>query len=144
MKISISKSLVEQIENHARIAYPEECCGFLLGTGENNRRTILKIEPANNINKDLRTMRYEIAPNDIIKMEKQAQENNLWLLGFYHSHPDHPAKPSRYDSEGAWPWYTYLILSVKQGMPKTMRAWNFNIDKHLFEEEKLIVIQQTV
>jgi len=105
------RSLREDVER----AYPEEACGILLGRREGIDDTVVRITVCSNVASEP-GRRYEIAPNQLIAAQQQAEEEGLEILGFYHSHPDHPAKPSATDlREAHWTGYIYLICGVKKG-----------------------------
>ncbi len=123
--------------NHIKDAYPEEGCGALIGT-ENNIRLIKKVIPIENKVEKLRTRRYVIDPEDIINVENKAEEEKLELLGFFHSHPDAPAEPSTFDLEHSWPWYSYIIISIKQKEISNLTSWRLKDDRSKFDKEELI------
>jgi proteasome lid subunit RPN8/RPN11 len=81
--------------------------------------------------------RFSIAPDDFRAAERAARERGLELIGWYHSHPDHPPLPSEYDREQAWPWYSYIILSVVHGAPREIRSWRLSDDRVRFEPEEI-------
>ena len=118
-------------------AYPDECCGFMFGQedGSGNRTVRLAI-PVINASVENRKRRFEVSPKDYMSAEKYALDNQLLLLGVYHSHPDHPAEPSEHDRVAAQPWFSYVILSVLKGVVNNTRSWLLNDESH-FEEEQL-------
>jgi proteasome lid subunit RPN8/RPN11 len=126
--------------NHARSTYPEECCGFLLGV-DSGHRTILRALAAQNVNEGLPTRTYNINPTDLVRADEEARRSNLELIGIYHSHPDVPPQPSQVDLEHAWPWYTYLVLSLQNGEPTDVAAWALSQDRSTFHLDDLRVIQ---
>lgn len=116
-------------------AYPDECCGFLLGReDENGRRIITQALVVNNAKEGDKRRRFVIAPQDYLQAEQYAESKQLILLGVYHSHPDHPAVPSETDRQAAQPFFSYLIISVNNGQAGFIRSWRLNDDGH-FEEE---------
>ena len=117
---------------HALAAYPGEGCGLLLGGERGGRRTALRAVPAENAAADPRR-RYEISPERFLAAEKQAREEGLEVVGIFHSHPDRAAEPSRFDRRRAWPYYSYVILAVRQGRVETIRCWRRTAEA--FEEE---------
>ena len=130
--------------NHIKDTYPEEGCGALIGT-ENNIRLIKKVIPIENKVEELKTRRYVINPEDIINIEKKAEEEKLELLGFFHSHPDAPAEPSTFDLEHSWPWYSYIIISIKHKETSNIiqeeldsTSWRLRDDRSKFDKEELI------
>lgn len=124
--------------NHARSAYPEECCGFLLGTDSNGRR-IRRALSAQNTSQDSRRKRYHIDPMELVRADEEARRSNLDLLGIYHSHPDAPAQPSKVDLENAWSGYTYLVVSVQNGEPKDFAVWLLSEDGAAFHLDDMRV-----
>jgi len=146
--LSISAHLAEKIRAHGAETYPHECCGALLGRDStmvagvspekeapNPEREILGLFPLVNRRDDSPRNRFSVTAEDVRSAEKAAQEQNLEVVGWYHSHPDHPAKPSQYDREHAWPWYSYIIVSVQGGAPQDMTSWRLNDDREEFSPE---------
>lgn len=118
------------IERHGRDAYPHECCGALLGAGDRIAATF----PLPNVTTEGPRRRFRVDDRDYVASEREAGARGLTLLGFYHSHPDHPALPSQYDLDHAWPTFVYPIVSVVQGTPVALRAWMLKADRSAFEE----------
>ena len=139
MCVIVNKDALQFILNHARYAYPEECCGFLLGA-DSALRKIDRVLPAQNSNSDSRRSRYNIDPTELMHADEEARKLSLDLIGIYHSHPDAAAQPSSIDLEHAWPWYTYLVLSVQNGEPKDMTAWSLGEDRLRFNREDLKIL----
>jgi proteasome lid subunit RPN8/RPN11 len=81
--------------------------------------------------------RFLIDPVDQIRVEKDARARGLEVLGYYHSHPDHPARPSVYDRDHAWPWYSYVIISVQRGEPKEFASWVLAEERSRFDPEPI-------
>jgi proteasome lid subunit RPN8/RPN11 len=113
--LTISKELADKIAAHGTETYPHECCGALLGKDE--PREIRALFPMINRRDDSPRNRFSVTPQDVIEAEKAARQQGLDVVGWYHSHPDHPARPSQYDRDHAWPWYSYIIVSVAEGKP---------------------------
>jgi len=137
--VFITTSQLQFIINHARSTYPEECCGFLVGVDSDVRR-IHRALAAQNVNQSSRRSRYNIDPMELVRADEEARRSNLNLIGIYHSHPDAPVQPSQFDLEHAWPWYTYLVLSVQNGEPKDVGAWFLSDDRSTFHLDDLRVI----
>ena len=136
MKIHMSAELAEKIRQHGIETYPHECCGALLGKDQNGEgREIVAVLKLANQRDDSPRNRFSVAPRDVIDADKAAQANGLEVVGWYHSHPDHPAKPSQYDREHAWPWYSYVILKVEKGAAREMTSWRLNEDRKEYREE---------
>ena len=108
-----------QIEAEGPAAYPNECCGILVGRdSRSGRRLVERLEPGQNVfEADEQYHRFSIDPRQQMKAEKEAEAEGKVVLGFYHSHPDHPARPSEYDREHAWPFYSYVIVAIAKGTP---------------------------
>ena len=138
----ISKQLAEGIRQHGAESYPHECCGALLGRdpafGAGDRpREVLALFPLVNRREDSPRNRFSVSAEDVLAAEKAAREQDLDLVGWYHSHPDHPARPSEYDREHAWPWYSYIIVSVQAGAPAEMTSWRLADDRSGFAPEMI-------
>jgi proteasome lid subunit RPN8/RPN11 len=138
MPVVIPADELQLIMNHARSTYPEECCGFLLGVDSEVRR-IQRALPAQNANQDSRKNRYNIDPMELVRADEEARRSSLNLIGIYHSHPDATAQPSQFDLEHAWPWYSYLVLSVQNGEPKDVSVWLLSEDRSTFHLDDLRV-----
>lgn len=142
-KIRMSTELAEQIRRHGAETYPHECCGALLGRDGGGReedaqeREIVELLPLTNQRDDSPRNRFSVAPRDVIDADKAAQAHGLDVVGWYHSHPDHPAKPSEYDREHAWPWYSYVIVRVQQGEAREMTSWRLRQDRIAYDEERI-------
>lgn len=143
LKVRMSGLLAAAIREHAVRTYPHECCGALLGrivAGKGNEeREIVAALALENQRDDSPRNRFSVAPRDVIAADRAAQAQGLEIVGWYHSHPDHPAKPSEYDREHAWPWYSYVIVKVEQGEPREMTSWRLKEDRKEYDEEKIEV-----
>jgi len=123
------------MKTHALKTFPDECCGFLYGTDQGDgSRMITKILEVNNSKTGDKKRRFEISGKDYMLGEKFALENDLLLLGIYHSHPKHPAIPSEHDRIAALPYFSYVILSVNPENIDHIRSWQLN-EVSQFEEE---------
>lgn len=111
-----------------------ECCGFFFGLESASHRTITKVMPVSNSAMD-KKVQFEIASRDYLNAERFANQENMQLLGVYHSHPDHPAIPSEYDRKAALPFFSYIILSVMKKKVEDVRSWRLDGDSQLREEE---------
>ncbi len=113
------------IAGHARAAYPHECCGFLLGppSPDGGSVAVSELAPATNTRHDSPHDRYRIAPEEFVRVQREADRRGLDIVGFYHSHPDHPARPSAFDRAHAWAGYAYLIVAVERGTPRELLGW---------------------
>ena len=136
--ILLPSTFARQMEREAEGAYPEECCGILFGRDEVENRVVSRIERvANDFAENERRRRFLIAPETLMKAERSAGERGELVLGFYHSHPDAPARPSDFDREHAWPFYSYLIVSVAHGRAVDATSW-------VLEEETNRFVRQDV
>ena len=121
------------IRRHGEETFPHECCGALIG---NNDRVTHAVALPNTTEEGPRR-RFLVRPADYRLAEKQASERGGELLGFYHSHPDHPARPSQFDLDHAWPNFAYVIVSVMAGVSKAMTVWFLKEDRSSFDEGEL-------
>ncbi len=127
----------ERIHAHLCRAYPDEGCGVLLGRDGEGAREVVGIMAFENRREDSRHNRYLIAPEQFLAAERAARGAGLEVIGFFHSHPDHPARPSAFDLQNAWPYYSYLIVSVERGVAGVARSWRLADDRSRFEEENV-------
>ncbi len=133
----IRKSALRKILNQAERDYPYETCGLLLGRWEGNDRTVFEAFETPNVNKSRKRDRYEISPVDYLRAEKKAKSLGLEVVGVYHSHPDHPDRPSKFDAERAFEGFSYIIVSVCEGKVVSYRSWEFCDEG--FKEERIKV-----
>ncbi|GHV49714.1 hypothetical protein AGMMS49579_02180 [Spirochaetia bacterium] len=127
------------IRREGENAYPNECCGVLLGTLlEDDSRRVENILPIDNKREEAEQYhRFEIQPEDYMRAEKEARSQGLDVLGFYHSHPDHPARPSGFDQDHALPFYSYIIVAVEKGKSASLTSWELTTDRTQFLEEEI-------
>ncbi len=140
MTLAISNELAEKIRAHGAETYPHECCGALLGK-DSEPREILGLFPLINRRDDSPRNRFSVSTADVVEAEKVARQQGLDVVGWYHSHPDHPARPSQYDRDHAWPWYSYIIVSVAESKPQDMTSWRLNDDREQFSHEAIEIKQ---
>ena len=133
---TLGPGVVEAIRDHGAEAYPHECCGALLGRDG----TIVEAWALPNTTEEGPRRRFLIRPADYRSAEQRAKATGQELLGFYHSHPDHPARPSQYDLDHAWPVFVYVILSVMSGQPGDITSWRLAADRSAFEPESLNLV----
>lgn len=136
----IGTAILERIQHHAEKAYPEEGAGFLLGScsADGNTRQVAELSVLKNAREpDARGNRYLITPEDYLDVELEAAERGLELIGVFHSHPDHPDRPSDFDREWAQPYFSYLITSVVAGAARGSRAWRLSEHRTEFTEEEI-------
>jgi proteasome lid subunit RPN8/RPN11 len=154
----ILKLAVEHLRSicaHAESTYPQECCGLLLGKLSQDSKTLVEVVATENtwsaeavesfqeIDATLdsgtnRNSHYTIAPEVILKAQREARDRQLDIIGIYHSHPDHPAVPSEFDRLCAWQPYSYIIVSVQQGKAGELQSWGLD-DDHQFQPEEIVV-----
>jgi proteasome lid subunit RPN8/RPN11 len=140
MGLQISQEVLENIHAHGAQAYPEEGAGLLLGYAEVEKRQVVEILPLTNSREDeARHNRYLITAEDMLAGENEAMRLGLDVIGVFHSHPDHPNRPSEFDRDWALPWYSYIITSVNQGQAVESRSWRLSEDRESFQEEALLV-----
>jgi proteasome lid subunit RPN8/RPN11 len=142
MIIKIDKSHLELIKAYGIESYPNECCGFLLGRHAHDEKEVFSTLPAANSHEEgEKYHRFLITPEQFLQGEKYARERNMDIVGFYHSHPDAEAKPSTYDLEHGWPWYSYVIVSVTNEGVKELTSWVLEDDRSKFVQEEVIIIE---
>ena len=146
----MSHDVAERIRRHGAETFPFECCGALLGRdraftgndGSNQQspegpREVVQLFPLVNRRDDSPRNRFAVTAEDVRDAEKAALQHGLDVVGWYHSHPDHPARPSTFDREHAWPWYSYVIVSVIGGAPAEMTSWRLNDDRQDYSPENI-------
>lgn len=133
--LTLAPGVDEAIRRHAMADYPDECCGALIGRGD---RIIDAFALPNTTDEGPRR-RFLVRPEDYRAAEARAATVGAELLGFYHSHPDHPAVPSTYDLDHAWPSFAYVIVSVVNGESRDLRSWRLRADRSGFDEEAVRV-----
>ncbi len=153
MTLKIGTDHLETIRQHGSRDYPNECCGIILGIAEAEAKQVKEIIPLRNLRHDPNRAqellpldepgresernRFLIDPRDQIRVEKDARARGLEVVGYYHSHPDHPAKPSIYDRDHAWPWYSYVIIEVRSGDARELNSWMLTEDRSRFDPERI-------
>jgi proteasome lid subunit RPN8/RPN11 len=147
--LRLSNEIAQKIRSHGAETYPHECCGALLGHDEAADaagpsggaqaagRAVLGLFPLVNRRDDSPCNRFSVTAEDVRDAEKAARQKGLDVVGWYHSHPDHPAQPSQYDRDHAWPWYSYIIVSVAKGEPQYMTSWRLQDDRTQFTQEDM-------
>jgi proteasome lid subunit RPN8/RPN11 len=139
--LEISEVVLRQIHSHGEKSYPDEGAGLLLGEVDGIRRLVEAILILPNAREaGSRHNRYLLSPEDYMRGEDEAVRRGLEVLGVFHSHPDHPNRPSEFDREWAWPSFSYLITSVNGGRAMGSRAWRLREDRVEFEEEPVEVL----
>ena len=141
--LRIKKPNYDAIRQHGEETYPHECCGVLLGWAEEDGRTVTQTVRCGNTRSDSPHNRYHIAPQELVRIQRQAREKGLEIVGFYHSHPNHPAHWSQTDlAEAHWIGCSYVITSVEKGKATATNSFVLGGDieenKH-FENEPVTV-----
>ncbi len=126
----VSDDVALHIQNHGRETYPDECCGALIGI-DNVVEACFSLP---NTTEEGPRRRFLVNPHDYRAAERHATESGYHLIGFYHSHPDHPARPSQYDLDHAWPTFAYVIIAVEKGEAGAMTSWRLREDRSAFDE----------
>ena len=140
--ISISEQLLENIREHGIRDYPYECCGLLLGRYDADGKLVSETYPISNAREEsAKRNRFLIEPEELMRGEKYARSQELEIVGFYHSHPDSPARPSQYDLEHAWPTYSYIIVSTSEGHSGDLFSWEQEPDRSKFNPEEIRAIR---
>lgn len=137
--IYLSEEHINQIEAHGERTFPYECGGMLVGRFEEGRKSVVELLPMENaMTESEQHNRVLILPKDVLRAERYARSRGLDVIGYYHSHPDHPAIPSQFDLDHALPVWTYIIVSVREGKAADVRAWEMENDRSKFNEEKIL------
>ena len=137
--IAVNEHLLDEIRAHGVRDYPYECCGLLLGRFGEEGKIVTETYPISNAREEsAKRNRFLIEPEEFMRGERYARERDLEVVGFYHSHPDSPAVPSRYDLEHAWPTYSYIIVSTSAGQANDLFSWEQEPDRSRFNPEELI------
>jgi proteasome lid subunit RPN8/RPN11 len=145
MILELSAKILEDIHAHGESSYPEEGAGLLLGKVNGDYKRVISIIKYSNAHEDnARHNRYLLTPQDYLHGEQEASNLGLDVLGIFHSHPDHPNRPSEFDREWAMPWFSYVITSVQAGNAVDSRSWLLSDDRsHFFEEEIRVISDQS-
>jgi proteasome lid subunit RPN8/RPN11 len=131
--LQVTSAVDEAIRRHGEETYPHECCGALVGRDGRVSSTVA----LPNTTEEGPRRRFLVRPSDYRMAETRANEIGGELLGFYHSHPDHPARPSQYDLDHAWPTFAYVIVAVAAARAGDMTVWWLKDDRSSFEEGEL-------
>ena len=138
LPLVLSPDFARRIEREGSAAYPNECCGIMYGRDGDGRRIVEQLEAVENaFDAAERYHRFTITPQTLMRAERTAGATGRIVLGFYHSHPDHPARPSEYDREHAWPFYSYVIVSIAKGEPLDMTSWVLDEQTETFKRQEI-------
>ena len=136
--IEIADEHLREIRDHVERDYPFECCGLLIGRFENGRKVVSETYAISNAREEeAKRNRFLIRPEELVRGERYAREKSLDIVGFYHSHPDDRAVPSKYDLDHAWPSYSYIVVAVEKGHAADLRSWEMEFDRSRFNEEEI-------
>jgi proteasome lid subunit RPN8/RPN11 len=138
-RLVLSAALKKQIEDEGVRAFPNECCGIMLGRDVGDKRIVDVLEPVENaFEEGEKYHRFSITPQRLMQADREAGKAGKLVLGFYHSHPDHPAKPSEYDRVHGWPFYSYVIVSIMKRVPADMTCWVLDEATEQFAEQPIV------
>jgi proteasome lid subunit RPN8/RPN11 len=132
-RLTITDAVDRAIRQHGQDTYPHECCGALIGRDDH----VSDVLALPNTTEEGPRRRFLVRPSDYRQAEARATELGSELLGFYHSHPDHPARPSQFDLDHAWPTFAYIIVAVATAVAEAMTVWYLKDDRSSFEEGSL-------
>lgn len=136
--IKVPKEQLAEIRDHGVRDYPYECCGLLLGGFGEDGKSVRETYPISNAREEsAKRNRFLITPEELMRGERYARSRDLEVVGFYHSHPDSPAVPSKYDLEHAWPTYSYIIVSTSEGQSSDLFSWEQEPDRSRFNSEEV-------
>jgi proteasome lid subunit RPN8/RPN11 len=138
--LQLSSKHHDEIAEHGQRDYPYECCGLLLGRFDDDgmKVTCETYGISNAREEAAKRNRFLITPDEVMRGERYAREKQLEIVGFYHSHPDHPAQPSEYDRDHAWPTYSYVIIAVQKGQAADISSWTLRPDRLAFDQEEIL------
>ena len=139
MRVHVVPNCQSEMNAHAEEAFPQECCGLLLGhQAKDGNRKIVQTYKIDNTKDENRQQHYLIEPTAQLKAERYARDNELDVLGVYHSHPNHPSQASELDRKHAMPFWSYLIISCMNGKTSQIQSWRLREDRSQFDEEELL------
>ena len=139
MAIQLTDEQLAAIRRHGEETFPNECCGFLFGKQDNGAKSVTVLSVADNAREDAaQHNRFLITAEMYLAADKEARAQGLDIVGFYHSHPNAPARPSEYDREHAWAWYSYVIVSVQDGSARDLTSWVLREDRSAFDSEAIV------
>jgi proteasome lid subunit RPN8/RPN11 len=136
--IRVEQSPWNNMLAHARAAYPSECCGAMLGRAEAGLKVVTAALPLENAFQGPRENRYELRPEDLLAATCEARRWGLELIGIYHSHPDREAYFSQIDLRNSCPWYSFVVLAIRNGEFDHAKSWLPDAGQSRAEQEELI------
>jgi proteasome lid subunit RPN8/RPN11 len=138
--LKIPQAVLREIYDHTEASYPHECCGLIVGTTDGETRVAHTFRKCRNLNTERAHDRYEMDPLDQLRTEREFGGDPWGIVGIYHSHPDHPSRPSQTDTDRAWVDYSYVIISVEKGAVASANSWVLNeMAERRFDAEPLVV-----
>ncbi len=132
-------TVLDEIHGHMEETYPHECCGLIIGAVEGDARGAVAARRCGNLNTERAEDRYELDPKDMLAAQHELDGGPWDIVGIYHSHPDHPSRPSQTDLNHAWPGWSYMIGSVEKGTVSKVQSWELNDAGDRFDEESIEV-----
>lgn len=139
MALTIGTRTLAEIHAHAEASYPEECCGLLIA--ESGSKEVVGLVKMRNAFSGPKHDRYHIDPLELFRADREAARTGMVIAGIYHSHPDYPANLSKFDLEHAFPWYSYVVVSVPKGQAGDTRSWLPNQDRDAATEEEIVTYE---
>lgn len=139
-EVVLPTTTLRALRRHGEEGYPEEVCGLLLGPSPgpaSRSREVSEVRGVPNRKQEERTHRFLIPSEDLRAAERDLEGTDQVIVGFYHSHPDHPARPSPFDQDHAWPWYAYLVLGVDRGTSRDLGAFELHPEERVFQPRRL-------
>lgn len=138
--LKIAQSHYDSLRRHGEETYPHECCGVLLGQMDDGQRVVTAVVQCGNTRQDSPHNRYNIDPHELVRIQRESRDRGEDIVGFYHSHPDHPARWSPTDlAEAHWIGCSYVITSVEKGKAAVTNSFELTgteeNDKRLVDEE---------
>jgi proteasome lid subunit RPN8/RPN11 len=141
MTLRLTNTQLGAICEHAERAYPGECCGALGGRIDGEANLVDQVLPAQNVHEEGPACRFLIGGSSVAALEREARAGGYAILGFYHSHPDCPARPSEYDTAHAtWPEFSFLIVEVAGGVSQDIRSWRLSPLTAAYTEEPVEIV----
>jgi len=136
--IALKAQHLSEIRQHGERDYPFECCGLLIGRFDSGSKVVAETYAISNAREEeAKRNRFLIRPEELVRGERYAREKSLDVVGFYHSHPDDRAVPSKYDLDHAWPSYSYIVVAIQKGHAADLRSWEMEADRSRFNEEEI-------
>ncbi len=131
---------MDEVRSHLEAGYPNEACGALVGSVQEDANQVVEFHPMRNMIEDRPWDRYSLDPLEQLRVQKSAEARGLEIIGFAHSHPDHPARPSQFDAEHGWPFYSYVVASIRNRGLTEVTSWRLDEPEKTFREEALQIV----